>query len=35
MSHAWIAVTHFDDEGFDKVVAERKEREQRSLAGQD
>ena len=35
MSHAWIAVTHLDDEGYDKLVAERKEAEQRSLAGQD
>lgn len=35
MSHAWIAVTHLDDEGFDKLVAERKEKEERSLAGND
>lgn len=35
MSHAWIAVTHLDQEGFDKLVAERKEKEQRSLAGSD
>ena len=35
MSHAWIAVTHLDDEGYDKLAAERKEREERSLAGQD
>lgn len=25
MSHAWIAVTHLDDEGFEKLVAERRE----------
>lgn len=35
MSHAWIAVTHLDDEGFDKLVAERKAKEERSLAGND
>ena len=35
MSHAWIAVTHLDDEGYEKIAAERKEREERSLAGQD
>ena len=35
MSHAWIAVTHLDDEGYEKIVAERQEREQRSVAGQD
>jgi hypothetical protein len=35
MSHAWIAVTHLDDEGFDKLVAERKAAEERSLAGND
>lgn len=33
MSHAWIAVTHLDDEGFEKMVAERKERQNRSVAG--
>lgn len=33
MTHAWIAVTHLDQEGFDKLVAERKEKEERSLAG--
>lgn len=33
MSHAWIAVTHLDQDGFDKLVADRKEKEQRSLAG--
>ena len=35
MTHAWIAVTHLDDEGFEKLVAERKENEQRSVAGND
>ncbi|MEX0964452.1 MAG: hypothetical protein WDZ52_10495 [Pseudohongiellaceae bacterium] len=33
MSHSWIAVTHLDDEGFEKMVAEREEREARSIAG--
>ena len=33
MSHAWIAVTHLDDEGFEKLVAERKAKEARSMAG--
>ncbi len=32
MSHAWIAVTHLDDEGYDKMLAEREEREQRTVA---
>lgn len=32
MTHAWLAITHLDDEGFDKLVAERKEREARNLA---
>ena len=35
MSHAWLAVTHLDEEGYDRLVAERKENEQRSLAGND
>jgi mono/diheme cytochrome c family protein len=33
MTHAWIAITHLDQEGFDEMVAERKENEERSLAG--
>ena len=32
MSHAWIAVTHLDDEGFDKMVAERKEKDDATMA---
>ena len=32
MSHAWIAVTHLDDEGYEKMLAERAEREKRSMA---
>ncbi len=35
MSHAWIAVTHLDDDGFEKIVAERKAKEERSVAGND
>jgi len=35
MSHAWIAVTHLDDEGYENLLAERKEREERALAGND
>jgi hypothetical protein len=35
MSHAWIAVTHLDQEGYEKLLAERQAREQRSLAGSD
>ena len=26
MSHAWIAVTHLDDKGYEQLVAEREER---------
>ncbi len=32
MSHAWMAVTHLDEEGYQELLAERKEKEQRSLA---
>ncbi len=35
MSHAWIAVTHLDQAGYDQLVAERAEQQQRSLAGSD
>ena len=35
MTHAWLAITHLDDEGYEKLLAEREERESRSLAGQD
>ncbi|MDD9895071.1 MAG: hypothetical protein OXU24_04690 [Gammaproteobacteria bacterium] len=35
MTHAWIAVTHLDEEGYEKLVAEREEQEARSLAGSD
>ena len=33
MSHAWIAVTHLDEEGFERMLAERKDRENRTVAG--
>jgi len=32
MSHAWIAVSHLDQEAYDKLLAERKERESRTVA---
>jgi hypothetical protein len=35
MSHAWIAVTHLDEEGYEKIAAERERRDQRALAGSD
>ena len=35
MSHAWIAITHLDEEGYEKIAAERKANQQRSLAGSD
>ena len=35
MSHAWIAITHLDEEGYEKTTAERKVKQQRSLAGSD
>ena len=35
MSHAWIAVTHLDDEGYETILADRREKEARSLAASD
>jgi len=35
MTHAWLAITHLDDEGYEQLVAERRAQEQRSLAGSD
>jgi mono/diheme cytochrome c family protein len=32
MSHAWIAVTHLDDEGYQKLSAEREARDQQTVA---
>ena len=31
MSHAWLAVTHLDEDGYEQLLADRKEKEQRSL----
>lgn len=33
MSHAWIAVTHLDDEAYEKMLAERKARDNSMVAG--
>ncbi len=33
MNHAWIAVTHLDQEGYEKLLKARSEREQRSIVG--
>jgi len=35
MTHAWLAITHLDEEGYRSLLAERLEREQRSLVGSD
>ena len=35
MTHAWLAITHLDDKGYEKLVAERRAQEQRSIAGND
>ncbi|MDA1372523.1 MAG: hypothetical protein O2971_17425 [Proteobacteria bacterium] len=35
MSHAWIAVTHLDDAGYETMLAERKGKQERSVAGND
>jgi hypothetical protein len=35
MSHVWLAVTHLDEEGYEQLLADRKEKEERSLAGND
>ncbi len=35
MSHAWIAVTHLDQEGYEELLAEREAAQQRALAGSD
>ena len=32
MSHAWIAITHLDDEGYEKLVAEREAAEEQRIA---
>ena len=33
MNHAWIAVTHLDQEGYEKLLEARSEKEQRSIIG--
>ena len=35
MTHAWIAITHLDDEGYEKRVAERQVKQNSSVAGSD
>jgi len=35
MSHAWIAVTHLDEEGYQELVDERKANEERRITDQD
>ncbi|MDA1372755.1 MAG: hypothetical protein O2971_18640 [Proteobacteria bacterium] len=37
MTHAWIAITHLDDEGYEKLITERKlkDTQDRALAGND
>ena len=35
MTHAWIAITHLDEDGYQQLLAERRATEQRSLAGSD
>lgn len=35
MSHAWIAITHLDDEGYERLLAEREAAAQRTMAGND
>jgi len=32
MSHSWLAITHLDQEGYERLLAESKEREQRTVA---
>lgn len=34
MSHAWIAITHLDDAGYEEIVAQREEAKQRSVAAE-
>lgn len=33
MSHAWIAITHLDEQGYQQMLAEREQSDQRSIAG--
>lgn len=34
MTHAWLAITHLDDEGYQELLAQREAAKQRSVAGQ-
>ncbi len=34
MTHAWIAITHLDDEGYQEILAQREEAKQRSVAAE-
>ncbi|MDT8427194.1 MAG: cytochrome c [Pseudomonadales bacterium] len=34
MSHAWIAITHLDQEAYDQMLAEREEKQKRALASE-
>jgi len=35
MSHAWIAVTHLDEEGYQELVEEREANQERRITDQD
>jgi hypothetical protein len=35
MSHAWIAITHLDEEGYQEILAEREALQERSVTDQD
>lgn len=35
MSHAWMAITHLDEKGYEQLVAEREAKMQRTMAGSD
>ena len=35
MSHAWIAVTHLDEEGYQQLLEERKANQQKKITDQD
>jgi hypothetical protein len=34
MSHAWIAVTHLDDEGYQRILAEREQKKKTQTQNQ-
>ena len=35
MSHAWIAVTHLDEEGYQELLEEREANQERRITDQD